>query len=175
MEFQLENYDSTHNVVFNEYFNKWPVKTVGLFEYGRGDKELAQFLIDNDLDVRIYDDYTQTIFRPSNGRYQGLDDNFTEYNILGGSEPPDVLHDIIFCSIPTMIPGVPDDAIYPKIRGAFERMYNMLEPGGYIITCDYNSYNIKRCVDELFDSVKGMIDVDEHNSYFAAIRYSEYD
>lgn len=175
MKFQLENYDDTFNVVFTEYFNLLQVKKVGLFEYGRGHKELAEALIENNYDVSIYDDYNQNIFRPQDGRYKGLDDHFTEYNILGNPEPPDVLHDIIFCSLPNMIPGVPDEALYPKLRGAFERMYNMLEPGGYIITCDYNSANIKRCVDELFDSVKGMIDVDENNKYFAAIRYSAYD
>lgn len=175
MQFDLKHYDDTFNVVFTEYFNLLQVSTVGLFEYGRGDKELAEFLIDNGYDVKIYDDYSQNIFRPTEGRYKGLDDHFTEYNILGNPEPPDVLHDVIFCSLPNMIPGVPNDAIYPKLRSAFERMYGMLNPGGYIITCDYNSQNIKRCVDELFDSVRTMIDVDEENKYFAVIRYSAYD
>ena len=45
MKFQLENYDDTFNVVFTEYFNLLQVKKVGLFEYGRGHKELAEALI----------------------------------------------------------------------------------------------------------------------------------
>ena len=168
MTLTLSTYDEGVTFVLNEYLQT--STDIILIEYGRGTSELAESLIDLGLNVSIVEDVNQNIFSPNPDRYSGLESIMIKHNVLSAAPGPSIQADVVFASIPHMIPNVPNASVYPKIRDAFKKMKNMVKPGGVLLTVDYNTTTIMQAVTELFNesAVKPLIET-ETGPYMAAI------
>lgn len=171
MTLTLTTYDDGVTFVINEYIKN--ANNIILIEYGRGTSELAQSLIDIGLDVTIVEDVNQNIFSPNPDRYEGLESIIVKHNVLSAAPCPDIKADVVYASIPHMIPNVPNPSIYPKIRDAFKKMKSMVNPGGFLITVDYNTPTINQAVSELFDETTVTALIDTETGAYVAVMLCE--
>lgn len=171
MNIELAHYDDAITYVINEYLEN--AKDIALVEYGRGHKELAFNLIDAGYSVKVVDDLTQNVFLPDDTRYQGLEEYMIEHNILSAQPVPDIKVDLVFASIPHIIPNLPPGKFYPKVKDSFEKMKKMVRPGGFLITLDYNTVNIKKAVSETFDEAHVSPLIDTNNGFYIAAIHCE--
>lgn len=161
----IENYDNAVLDVLNTYSENFD--NITLVEYGRGNGELVKYFLEKNKKVTVIEDFTQTIFQADRKKYEDYSDNLLEYNVLS-SEAPEHKTDLIFCSLPNTVPHIPEDMFQQKLNIAFKNLFTTLNPGGWLVTLDYNVPTIENAIHSLGVAVDPLLQIDEESYYMAS-------
>lgn len=161
----IENYDDAVLDILNTYSEN--CDHITLVEYGRGNGELVKYFLEKDKKVTVIEDFTQTIFQADRKKYEDYSDYLVEHNVLS-SEAPEHKTDLIFCSLPNTVPHIREEVFQQKLDIAFKNLFSCLNPGGWIITLDYNVPTIENAIHSLGVAVDPLLQIDEESYYMAS-------
>lgn len=162
----MENYNEAVIKTIDHYAEN--ASKIALVEYGRGHQELALYLIEQGKEVTVIEDFKQTIYQADIANYKDIEDKILEHNILS-TDTLDEKFDLIYCSLPNMIPNIPDEAYQFKLTSAFKKMFGCLSKNGQLLTVDYNTPTIACSIHELGKQVNPLIEVSANQYYMASV------
>lgn len=156
-EITVSGYDKGIISILNAYaFEK---KNIALVEFGRGNGELFTFFSEANIgNVSILEDFEQTIYQGDSSLYSDLE--VTKYNAFAGT-PLETKYDLIYCSLPNMIPGFEGHVFQSRLELAFKNLLTMLNKDGILISVDFNTNSIKTAIESLEKPYKKYIQTND--------------
>lgn len=143
----VQGYDNTVISVLQSYITN--SHRVALCEYGRGNGKLFSYLSQQVDEIKIIEDFGQTIFQADRNNYKDFDqEDIIEYNVLS-SGPLKEKFDVIYASLPNFVPQFDTDIFQSRLDMAFKNLISMLNPKGYLISVDYNTTSVKQSIQSL--------------------------